>query len=68
MEGRELAPDRPFRGKRSEGYKIKMVLGLLEMKGFIAWTGSRRPIEFPLTETIENLEDLISHFGSENES
>ncbi|KKL92312.1 hypothetical protein LCGC14_1885950 [marine sediment metagenome] len=65
LDGTELAPGRPFRGKRSEGYKIKMGLGLLEMKGFIVWTGSRRPIEFTLTEAIEKLETWIHNFGSE---
>lgn len=68
LEGIELAPGRPFRGKRAEGYKIKMALGLLEMKGFIIWTGSRRPIEFILNGSIENLKNGISHFGTENES
>ena len=68
LEGIELAPGRPFRGKRAEGYKIKMALGLLEMKGFIIWTGSRRPIEFMLNGSIENLKNGISHFGTENES
>jgi hypothetical protein len=45
--GKELSPDRPFKGK-AEHYKIYMALGILEVEGLIKWTGSKRPLEFTL--------------------
>jgi len=55
LKGKELAPNRMFKGKTEE-YKIRMVLGILEIENLIKWTGSKRPIEFKLNTSLENLE------------
>ena len=55
LEGQELASHRPFKGK-AEDYKIRMTLGILEIEGLIKWTGSKRPIEYKLQGTIEDIE------------
>jgi DNA-directed RNA polymerase delta subunit len=47
LEGRELAPNRSFKGK-AEDYKIRMTLGILEIEELIKWTGAKRPIEYKL--------------------
>jgi DNA-directed RNA polymerase delta subunit len=54
LEGKELTPNRMFKGKPEE-YKIRMVLGILEIEGLIKWTGSKRPIEFKLNTSLENI-------------
>lgn len=54
LENQELSPNRIFKG-RSEEYKIRMVLGVLELEGFIKWTGSLRPIEYTLDKPIEGI-------------
>lgn len=51
----ELAQNRIFKGK-SEEYKIRMILGILELEGFIKWTGSLRPIEYTLESSIKEIE------------
>lgn len=50
----ELSPNRLFKGKAEE-YKIRMILGVLELEGFTKWTGSLRPIEYILDKPIEQL-------------
>jgi type III secretion system FlhB-like substrate exporter len=59
LEGQNLSPDRPFKGKPEE-YKIRMSLGILEMEELIKWTGSKRPIEYNLKVPIEKIEEWIS--------
>ncbi|MGB3346649.1 MAG: HTH domain-containing protein [Candidatus Humimicrobiia bacterium] len=54
LEGQNLSPDRPFKGK-SEEYKIRMTLGIFEIEGLIKWTGSKRPIEYKLNVPIEKI-------------
>lgn len=51
---KELSPNRIFKGKAEE-YKIRMILGVLELEGFTKWTGSLRPIEYTLDKQIEYL-------------
>ena len=55
LDGKELAPNRMFKGKPEE-YKIRMTLGILEIENLIKWTGSKRPIEFKLNTSIENIQ------------
>lgn len=55
LAGQNLSADRPFKGN-SEDYKIRMTLGILEIEGLIKWTGSKRPIEFKLNDSMENIE------------
>lgn len=50
----ELSPNRVFKGK-AEDYKIRMILGILELSGFTKWTGSLRPVEYTLDKQIEEL-------------
>ena len=50
----ELSPNRLFKGKAEE-YKIRMILGVLELEGFTKWTGSLRPIEYTLDKPIADL-------------
>ena len=54
LVNQELSPNRLFKGK-SEEYKIRMILGVLELEGFSKWTGSLRPIEYTLDKPIEEL-------------
>jgi len=54
LEGKDLVPNRPFKGKR-EDYKIRMALGILEIEELINWTGSKRPIEYKLDVPIEEI-------------
>lgn len=54
LTGKELSPDRLFKGK-AEHYKIYMALGILEIEGFIKWTGSKRPLEFTLNTQIDSM-------------
>jgi hypothetical protein len=54
LVGQELSPNRIFKGKAEE-YKIRMILGVLELEGFTKWTGSLRPIEYTLNKPIEEL-------------
>jgi hypothetical protein len=58
LEGKELAPDRIFKGK-AEHYKIYMALAILEIKGLIKWTGSKRPVEFKLNAPVESLKKWL---------
>lgn len=55
LEGQNLSPDRPFKGKQEE-YKIRMTLGILEIEDLIKWTGSKRPIEYKLNIPIEKID------------
>jgi hypothetical protein len=50
----ELSPNRLFKGKAEE-YKIRMILGVLELEGFTKWTGSLRPIEYTIDKPIAEL-------------
>lgn len=52
--GKELSSNRMFKGKAEE-YKIRMILGVLELEGFTKWTGSLRPIEYTLDKSLEEL-------------
>jgi hypothetical protein len=54
LEGHELAPSRPFKGK-PEDYKIRMTLGILEIEDLIKWTGSKRPIEYKLNAELDKI-------------
>ncbi|MBN1550466.1 winged helix-turn-helix domain-containing protein [bacterium] len=56
LEGREIAPNRAFKGV-PEVYKIRMTLGILEIEGIITWTGSKRPIEYILQNSLKVLEN-----------
>ena len=58
LEGKELAPNRPFKGKPEE-YKIRMALGILEREGLIKWTGSKRPIEYTLKASIHDIKEWV---------
>lgn len=58
LEGQNLSPDRPFKGKPEE-YKIRMTLGILEIEELIKWTGSKRPIEYKLNVSIEKIDEWI---------
>lgn len=55
LEGKEIAPNRIFKGK-PEDYKIRMVLGILEIEGLIKWTGSKRPIEYKLEVSLQQID------------
>jgi hypothetical protein len=54
LMNQELSPNRIFKGK-SEEYKIRLTLGILELEGFIKWTGSQRPIEYTLERSLEEI-------------
>lgn len=54
LENKELAPLRLFKGAAEE-YKIRVILGVLELEGLIKWTGSKRPIEYTLGKSITDL-------------
>lgn len=60
---KELSPHRLFKGKAEE-YKIRMILGILELEGFTKWTGSLRPIEYildkPLVDLIKWSQEIIT--------
>lgn len=47
LEGKDLVPNRPFKGNAEE-YKIRMALGILELEKLVKWTASKRPIEYVL--------------------
>ena len=53
LENIGLAPGRPFKG-RAEDYKIRMILGILEVEGLLKWTGSKSPIEYVTNKTPED--------------
>jgi len=61
LEGQNLSPDRPFKGKPEE-YKIRMTLGIIEIEGLIKWTGSKRPIEYKLNIPIEKIDEWIHRY------
>lgn len=50
----ELSPNRIFKGKAEE-YKIRRILGVLELKGFTKWKGLLRSIEYTLDKLISDL-------------
>lgn len=54
LEGQNLSLGRPFKGK-AEDYKIRMMLGILEIEGLIKWTGSKSPIEYKLNVPVEKI-------------
>ncbi|MCF8368166.1 MAG: hypothetical protein K9G76_03930 [Bacteroidales bacterium] len=54
LENQELSPNRVFKGKAEE-YKIRMILGVLELEGYTKWTGSLRPIEYTLDKPLDEL-------------
>lgn len=54
LDGQELSPNRLFKGKAEE-YKIRMILGVLELEGFTKWTGSLRPIEYTIDKPLDQL-------------
>lgn len=62
LEGQNLSPERPFKGK-PEDYKIRMALGVLEIEGLIKRTGSKRPIEYKLDVPLEKLKGWIRMIG-----
>jgi hypothetical protein len=62
LEGQNLSPGRLFKGK-TEDYKIRMTLGILEIEGLIKWTGSKRPIEYKLNVPLEKLKEWIRIMG-----
>ncbi len=63
LKGQELSPNRIFKGKNEE-YKIRMILGILELEGFIKWTGSLRPIEYTREKPIEELNKWKENYAS----
>jgi hypothetical protein len=56
LKDRDLSPNRPFKG-RTEDYKIRMTLGILEIEEIIKWTGSKRPIEYILKVEPNGIEE-----------
>lgn len=58
LEGRNLSPGRPFKGKTEE-YKIRMVLGVLELERLIQWTGSKSPVEYKLNVPVSRIEEWV---------
>jgi len=58
LEGKELAPDRIFKGK-AEHYKIYMALAILEINGLIKWTGSKKPVEFILNGSTDDIKKWL---------
>lgn len=60
LVGKELSPNRIFKGK-SEEYKIRLTLGILELENLIKWTGSLRPIEYTLNKPISELNKWINN-------
>lgn len=62
LEGKDLVPNRPFKGK-AEDYKIRMAFGILELEKLIKWTSSKRPVEYvlqvPAAQIITWLESKI---------
>ena len=54
LKDQELSSGRPFKGKPEE-YKIRMALGILEIEKLLKWTGSKRPIEYKLNKSIDQL-------------
>jgi hypothetical protein len=58
LEGKELSPDRIFKGK-PEQYKIYMALGILEIENLIKWTGSKRPVEYTLNASLDSIKKWI---------
>jgi hypothetical protein len=61
LETNGFSPDRPFKG-RAEDYKIRMILGILEIENLLKWTGSKSPIEYSANKSI----DEFSKWFSEN--
>jgi hypothetical protein len=59
LEERGLAPGRPFKG-RAEDYKIRMVLGILEIEELLKWTGSKSPIEYSTDKPIDEFHSWLS--------
>jgi hypothetical protein len=55
LQETELSPNRPFKGAPEE-YKIYMALGILELDGLLKWTGSKRPVEYTLNRSLDDLE------------
>lgn len=47
LKDKEISQGRIYKGN-AEIYKIRLVLGILEIEGCIKWTGSKRPIEYKL--------------------
>ncbi|OGF63751.1 MAG: hypothetical protein A2Y62_09360 [Candidatus Fischerbacteria bacterium RBG_13_37_8] len=63
LKGKNLVSNRKFKGKAEE-YKIRMVLGILEIENLIKWTGSKRPIEYKLIDSIEKINNwAFQKFG-----
>ncbi|KAF2957822.1 hypothetical protein AS159_05305 [Thermotoga sp. Ku-13t] len=63
LKDEELTPGRKFHG-RSEKYKIDMALGILELEGFIEWTGRKMPVSYRLKKPVEEIEKwMIKKFG-----
>jgi hypothetical protein len=56
--GDELDTNRKYKGKAEE-YKIRMMIGILELEGLLGWTGSKRPIEYKLNVPIEKIEEWV---------
>ena len=63
LKDQELSPNRIFKGKAEE-YKIRLILGVLELEGFIKWTGSLRPIEYTQEKSIEELNKWKNNYAS----
>jgi ubiquinone biosynthesis protein Coq4 len=61
----QLSPNRLFKGKAEE-YKIRMIIGVLELEGFTKWTGSLRPIEYTLDKPIINLIKWSQEIATKN--
>lgn len=64
---KELSPNRAFKGKAEE-YKIRMILGVLELAGFIKWTGSLRPIEYAINKSLEELASWSQHIINQRQN
>jgi len=54
----ELDTNRKYKGKAEE-YKIRVMIGILELEGLLGWTGSKRPIEYKLNVPIEKIDEWI---------
>jgi hypothetical protein len=56
--GDELDTNRKYKGKAEE-YKIRVMIGILELEGLLGWTGSKRPIEYKLNVPIEKIDKWV---------
>ena len=54
----DLDINRKYKGKAEE-YKIRVMLGILELEGLLGWTGSKRPIGYKLNVPIKEIGEWV---------